>query len=257
MDFTFLIVSFIINIIICFGIPIGTFIYLLLKKRQHLKSFLLGVVVFLVSQIFLRIPLINNVLSQTDWFMMLPTLYPIIYSIFLGLSAGVFEEVGRFIGFRFGLKDKRTWTDGLVFGIGHGGIEALLISGVACIQNLIALISLSMGTYTDSILGVDQTTAVDMYLSVSNLTVLTVGVERLLAIGIHIGLSILVLYGLNQNKGRYKFLVIAILIHTVIDAVVVILQQLGFGIVVIEVWCAICSLFLIIYSIKSKKIFNN
>ena len=46
-----------------------------------------------------------------------------------GLMAGVFEETGRYVSFKWFLKKETRIQDGLSYGIGHGGIEAMLIVG--------------------------------------------------------------------------------------------------------------------------------
>src|SRR5699024_180091 len=51
---------------------------------------------------------------------------PLVYAIYESLAAGVFEEIGRFIGFRYLLKKFRSWKDGIAYCIGHGGIESML-----------------------------------------------------------------------------------------------------------------------------------
>src|SRR5690625_2683858 len=63
------------------------------------------------------------------------------------LMAGVFEEVGRYIMMRFALKKYRDWQDGLAFGIGHGGIESILILGLSNLTMIIYAIQINAGTF--------------------------------------------------------------------------------------------------------------
>lgn len=65
MDSVPIIISFTINILICFGIPFGYLLYAI-KKRKNLKPFFIGALVFFISQILLRIPLITYVLPKFD-----------------------------------------------------------------------------------------------------------------------------------------------------------------------------------------------
>lgn len=254
MKFLPLIISYSINIIICFGIPIGYLIYLIAAKKTGVKPFFIGSLVFLVSQIFLRLPIIQYFLPKLDWYSIMTTLYPVIYSIFLGATAGIFEEVGRFLGFKLGLKNHRSWSNGIAFGMGHGGIEAMLITGIANIQNLIILISLKNGTFDGSKLGMTEENLRALYEATTSINVLLGGIERIFALSIHIGLTLLVLYGINRRKNLY--LGLSILIHAVIDAPLGIFMNLGFNIYLIELWCGICAAVLLIFSIKSKKLFE-
>ena len=145
MKDSLLVISLVINVIICIGIPLGIFIYILVKKRNYLKSYVIGALVFFITQICLRLPLINNVMVKFDSFNIFKSFYPVAYIIFLGITAGVFEECGRYMGFKLTLKKHRRFGDGVAFALGHGGIEALLIAGISSLYNLIILLNLNLG----------------------------------------------------------------------------------------------------------------
>ena len=203
MKDSLLVISLVINVIICIGIPLGVFIYILVKKRNYLKSYVIGALVFFITQICLRLPLINNVMVKFDSFNIFKSFYPVAYIIFLGITAGVFEECGRYMGFKLTLKKHRRFGDGVAFALGHGGIEALLIAGISSLYNLIILLNLNLGNYNGVILGVDANEAMIAFNSVSNISVLTIGLERMLAVVIHLGLTMIVLYGIKFSKKYY------------------------------------------------------
>lgn len=254
MNFNLLILSFSINIIISIGIPIGVLIYIIMRKRQYLKSYLIGSIIFFISQIILRLPLLNFLNLKSDWFMMLSSLSPIVYSAILGLSAGIFEEVGRFLGFKWCLNNNSSYKDGLAFGIGHGGIEAIIITGMASIQNLIIIISLKSGNFNAVKYGISLEEATGIYNSTSGFMVLLGGFERLFAMCIHIALTMIVLYGINKKKKRY--LLLAIILHGVVDSMLGILQYFGVGIIGIEIWVFICAIISVIFTVGCKKYFK-
>ncbi|MDQ0150912.1 YhfC family intramembrane metalloprotease [Eubacterium multiforme] len=251
MKFTALMICFFINIIISFGIPIGAFIYFIVKRKRCIKPFIVGMIVFLITQVFLRIPLLQNVLVNMDWYNNLSVFYPVLYALFLGITAGVFEEGGRYLGFKIALKNNRRWIDGIAFGFGHGGIEAILIVGLSSIKNLITLISLNNGTY----LGGNAESLKSLYLELSNINVLFGGIERISAIIIHIGLTLIVLYGINKKQIRY--LILAIIIHGAIDFMSGIFVMSGMNIVFSELFIGTFALGLLIFTIKSRKLFKN
>lgn len=193
-----------IDVLICFGIPIiGV---LLLRKRagRILKPFLLGMAAFVISQILLRIPLLQILLPNFKWFLSLQ-LQPYAYGLFLGLSAGIFEETARFIFLKYLLKGRTRLSDGLAFGLGHGGIEAMLLVGI---NGIAALILYPMGS-------------LDLAGS-SYLSLLLGGIERIFAVSFHIGATLVVLHGIRVNK-PWRYLMLAILLHGLIDSMVVIL----------------------------------
>lgn len=238
MNNCLIIICLIIDILICFGIPLGYLIYIIVNKRQNIKFYFVGVCAFTISQVFLRLPILNKVLPNMTWFLTMENFYPIIYCIFCGITAGLFEETARFIGFKAIIKgkDKIDWSSGVAFGIGHGGIEAILITGFNCIAELIKVINSNT----------------DLSGSVTVINALMPGVERLLAMTVHVGLTLLVLYGIKVKSKRY--LVLAIFIHGVIDSFSGIIPALGFNIYLVEVWCAIWAIGLLIFAVKAKKL---
>lgn len=192
------------NALICFGIPIIGL--LLLRKRAVLviRPFLFGMAAFFVSQILIRIPLLQFVLPNFNWFLTLQV-NTYAYGLFLGISAGIFEETARFICLRYFLTNRTRLGDGLAFGLGHGGIEAMLLVGI---NSLAAMILYPLGILDLSGSGY--------------LTILTGGIERVFAISFHIGATLVILYGIKVNK-PIRFLTLAILLHGLIDSGAVIL----------------------------------
>ena len=253
MKDSLLVISLVINVIICIGIPLGVFIYILVKKRNYLKSYVIGALVFFITQICLRLPLINNVMVKFDSFNIFKSFYPVTYIIFLGITAGVFEECGRYIGFKLTLKKHRRFGDGVAFALGHGGIEALLIAGISSLYNLIILLNLNLGNDNGTILGMDANEAMIAFNSVNNISVLTIGLERILAMVIHLGLTMIVLYGIKFSKKHY--LLIAIALHAIVDVVVAFIGSIMGSLFWVEVWCLICAIIFIIITIKIKEIF--
>lgn len=226
-------IGLVISFVISFVTPILMLIYYMVRKKQKLKPFIVGVLVFFISQIMLRLPLLSYVFPNQIWYMRL-SLNPYLYSIFLGLTAGIFEEVGRYIGFKYFLKNNQKYDDGLSFGFGHWAIEALLIVGI----NAIILL------FSHNLLEASG-------LSITNAFMM--GMERLFVLSVHVGLSIIVLYSVRLNKISYLF--IAIILHGIIDVGIGILPQIfNMGTIGIEIYLLIWGLgFLyLIYKLKLK-----
>ena len=51
--------------------------------------------------------------------------------VFVGLAAGLFEELFRYGMYRWWAKDARSWRTGILTGAGHGGAEAIIFGGLA------------------------------------------------------------------------------------------------------------------------------
>ena len=192
-------------LIIQFCAPIVLAIIFYRKEKVAIKSFLVGVLCFTVTQILIRVPLLQ-LLQLTDWYKNLVNSSIFLATLLLALSAGIFEEVGRFLSFRYVLKDGLEWKDGVAFGIGHGGIEAMYI-GLTNINNIALSLAINSGTF-DNIIAKQLPAEVadtikDQLTSIAPATFLAGGLERLFTIFIHIGLSLLVLYGVRNKKYIY------------------------------------------------------
>ena len=101
----------------------------LLSKAKILSGIsFTGAAVFILFQLVTRIPLIQLVLPGMDWYKETIQSNIWTYGLFLGFTAGLFEEVGRYLAFILILKNL-DWKNAVAFGIGHGGIEAILLVG--------------------------------------------------------------------------------------------------------------------------------
>lgn len=189
------VVSFCIMAGTCFGIPLVALLIMQKKGRRVIRPFVIGMAAFFISQILLRIPIMSIVLEPMVWYQILKK-QPFLFCLFTGFTAGLFEEVARYVGIRFFLKNNRRPMDGLAFGLGHGGIEAMLLVGFpVCLTIASGMVDIAIGEVALSAL------------------------ERAAAIGLHIGETMIVLTGINK-KQPFRYLIIAILIHTLTDFMV-------------------------------------
>lgn len=216
----------IFTIILTILLPVFFFIYATFSRKSI--PFILGVLTFIISQVILRIPLINYLNENSIHFTMLNMTRPILFSLLIAFSAGVFEEIGRFIMMRLFMRN-RSWKAGFLFGAGHGGIEAVILVGVPVLMFVLSS-------------------------PVINGQFVIGGIERLFAIILHIGLSIIVLNGVVQK--RYRYLFIAIIIHGLVNSsigIVPLLFPQQLHIIIIESVLIIGSILVLIYAIYLKR----
>src|SRR5690625_4607416 len=117
------VLGIIFSLFISIGLPLVALFYAIIRKRH--MPFLLGMLAFISSQVFIRIPLLEYMQVHSTTYLMFSAMQPVLFAVVIGLSAGVFEEMARFIIMRFFMK-QRNWQSGFLFGAGHGGIEAVL-----------------------------------------------------------------------------------------------------------------------------------
>lgn len=229
----------ILNILICFGIPLGGFFLLKRKEKRLLKAFIAGILAFFISQILIRLPLLQYVLPNFFWFHVLNTNI-VQKALFYGISAGIFEETARLIFMKLFLKENRSLYHGIVFGLGHGGIEAILFVGLSSFIYAIAtplnLLPLPTSSAFSILLG---------------------GAERIFAITFHIGASLIVLHGIRANK-KFLFTLFAIILHGILDSSSLLLPAfLHWNTITLELFIMLFSIATLCFGIflfKTKKI---
>lgn len=211
-------------------IPIGLIIYLGVKKKLNIKAALLGAGFFILFVLILEKLLHFFVLGMNpkDSFIFNNT---ILFMLYGGLAAGIFEETARFIGFKFIFKvDKNTdISTGLSYGVGHGGIEALIIGGLAAINNIAYSFMINNGTINTITNALPEAqreviqTVIDSLVNTQSYLFAISGIERLFALVIQISLSVIVFKAVSQRK--FILFPVAILLHAVVDFVAVLAQK--------------------------------
>lgn len=252
----FMILTFLVSTIL----PILLVIFFYKKEKISLKVVFIGAIAFFIATQILEAPihrmvLINNKttaeLFRNPW----------LYMLYGGLMAGIFEEVSRYLMFKFVLKGNRQWKDGLAYGIGHGGIEAMLIVGMTFFNNIIMALQINSGSF-EKLLQVEgapvealKAVYIQMVSSPSYIWGIA-SIERICAIIIQIALSLIVLYAIKERKNIY--LLLAILIHAVIDFPAA-LHQAGVikSIAIIEEFSIIVAVIALAFIVKSKKLFSD
>lgn len=205
------------NLSVSFGIPIAAIIFLAYKKKSAVKPFLIGMLAFFLSQFVLRIPILQIILPQMAWFRNMQN-HIWIYALFLGSTAALFEETARWLAMKYFMKDKKEFSHGIAFGLGHGGIEAVLIVGITSINNIIYMAAIQNGGYDLLMQSVPQETAAaikEQFLSMNFWYASMGGVERISAILFHVAASLFVLKAVKENKMVYY--AIAFLLHMFFD----------------------------------------
>jgi len=223
----------ILNAGLMIGIPVAAALLIYKRGKSGFRPVWIGAAVFVLSQVG-HIPF--------NQFLMVPGLRALgvdlaaqggislwVLGIAAGLSAGIFEEVARFLALKFWLrKDTHTLLP-VKYGIGHGGIEALLL-GLIALFALVQVVVLG-GEGAVDLLPPEQVDlarsqlaaywAVPWYYSVLG------AAERISAMAFQIGASILVYKSVRTKN--YLYLIIAVIGHMVLDAfAVVAVKQLDF-----------------------------
>ena len=211
-----------LNALLMIVMPILLGVFLARRLGLKWSLYAVGAVTFVASQV-VHIPLnigltalfANEILPAPPAAWRLP-----FNAVVLGLTAGLCEEIARYLVYRSWIKSARTWREALMFGAGHGGIEAVItgaLVGVAFVQ-LAALRYVDVSTLP---IPADQQALaakqIAEYWLAPWYASLLGAVERAFALCFHLSAAVLVLQAVARRN--LLWLVAAILWHTAINAV--------------------------------------
>lgn len=193
-------------------------------KLNHIPSaWFLGAVGFFITQMLIRIRVLNGLAANPNFQSFAENHY-ILYCLILAFTAAAFELAGRY-GVAKVLKRDMTFRRSLAAGLGHGGIESMLIVGMTYVNNLIYMVMIQTGSFDAAVAqsaaaGVDpaQLMAVrDALISTSPVLFLMAGYERLLTMICHTAMSVTVCWGVRQGRPG-KSMIACLIFHTLLDS---------------------------------------
>ena len=239
--------SLAITVILMIAIPVLFFICWRRKHKEqtNIGYLIAGTVGFLVSARVLEAGvhylciIADNPVSR---FINGNTAAYVLYGIAM---AGIFEECGRHIVLKYIMKKNRTPENAVLYGIGHGGIEILAVVlpliitylAVAALfssgntENALSTLKITEETAAAAIPSVQAAAAFDYAMMAMNV------MERLFAMLAHIAFTVIVFYGVVNR--RKAFLLMAIVLHMLMDTFPALYQRGAMPLWAVEVWAAL------------------
>ena len=195
------------------------------KRRNEgvWRAWMIGAAGFFVPQLVIR-PLLRIALSGTgyeDWALG----NPIAYAFLSALFAAVLELAGRCAGAGL-LRKTSSPHQALAAGLGHGGMESIILIGVSYVNNLAFLVMLQNGQFDAMVAeiaatGVDTeglTAAALALESASAWLFLLAGLERVLTMICQACMTVMVFYGFHRGR-PLPWLLGCLGIHFLIDCI--------------------------------------
>lgn len=219
-----------ISAVLAVLVPIGIIIFMGVKKRLNWKAMLFGSLLFVIFVLILE-RILHGLVLGSDPAKSVIYQNPILFMLYGGLAAGIFEETARFLGFKFliRIRDHESLDTGISYGLGHGGIEAILVGGLTAVGNLTTSVMFNSGAL-NSVMGDMNGEQLNTFKQGLNTLITTPssmflmsGVERLIALVLQIALSLFVFKAIAEKKWQY--FVYAILIHAGVDMIAVLFQK--------------------------------
>lgn len=197
-------------------LPIAAIVFFKLKNKDvKLRYVFVGAVAFVAFAL---------ILEQVLHYFMLPIVQQstVAYVIYGILAAGIFEETGRFVAYKIFCKKESDPRASIMYGLGHGGIEAIILVGLTMLSYAITAVTINaMGM--ESVMSTVPAEQVDLVMAqtkaLSEFTMsnaLISVVERLIAIALHVSLSVVVFASIKL-KGKLWLFPAAIALHAIFD----------------------------------------
>ncbi|MBE5884042.1 MAG: YhfC family intramembrane metalloprotease [Lachnospiraceae bacterium] len=220
------VIAVLITLFVSLILPVIVYIVYGVKNKGKgvWTAWLLGAAGFFVFQVILRMPILN-VLSVVPGFTDFVTTHYVWYCLILALTAALFEVAGRYIVAKI-IGKKLSPERSIAAGLGHGGIEAMVIVGMTYVNNIIYILMINTGAFDGMIeqiaaMGLDTAPYLgikETFLTTAPGTFLLGGYERILTMLLHVALTMLVCYFVSRKKDILG-IVICVLIHWMVDFV--------------------------------------
>ena len=242
-----LLITYVLSLLVMLGLPIVLAFLIVRKFKVSWLVVLTGVLTFIASQV-LRIPAsygINALFG--NGIIPVPSDYwaPLVSAIIAGLMAGIFEETARWVGFKLLKKKAEKFGSALALGAGHGGIESIILAILGTAATLFTVLFFNAGAQIAKGVSTGEVQftlfQIEQFWTNPWHTGLLPGVERLIALSVQIFLSTLVWRAVVDRS--FLWFLLAVIFHTLVDAVAVFLSQIGWSYWAIE---GILSVFMLI-----------
>ena len=228
-----------VSLVFSVAFPIALFMYFKKRHEADTPPFFIGCAVMLlfalvlesvVHSLVLGSPAGNTIVNNT-----------LLYALYGGLMAGIFEETGRFLAFKTVMgRYRHNDANALMYGAGHGSLEVLALLGLTMITNITFSLMLNGGGAAEALRGMSAADAASMEEIFASLTgsapyIFLMGIiERVFAVVLQISLSVIVWFSVKRS-GRLYLYPTAIGIHAAVDAVTAVLSRSAVPTVVTEI----------------------
>ncbi len=226
-----------LSVLLMISFPVAVAVWWRRRVMTPWYLFCVGAAAFVAAQVY-HLPL-NN------WLTDMGVIGPVMAgapglgrtAVILGLSAGLCEGVARAVSFGLlrRLGKAQNWADGVMVGLGHGGIEVMLVGGVLVAASVASLLALQSADLSAQGFSPEQMLAVERQLTfflASPFSAITPLVERMIALTLHVIVSVLVWQAFARRNPLY--FVAGVAYHALVDTVAVYLAATAVSVWLIE-----------------------
>ena len=233
MDYR-IVASFSIAILVDIAFPLAVTIWFKRWYGSSWRVWFCGALIFVVFQLVSRVPLMIYLDTVVGPKIAESTVLTVGWIAVAAVTAGLVEETGRWLGYRHLFRRARAeydWRNGVVYGLGHGGIESIVLVGGMALTSLFSYIFVSRldPSQMSALVSPEQMEAVlaaqEQFRTMSPWLPLLGGLERILTLPIQVCFSLLVLQCFVRGERRWLW--IAMLAHAAVDFVAPLVARAG------------------------------
>lgn len=216
------IIGVICSTVLSIGVSLALLIVGKAKYKAKISSFLVGAGTFFLFAMILE-RLMHLLVIQVCGLNAQSN--PWLYYVYAAAAAAVFEETGRILAMKLCMKKRLDFPNALMYGFGHGGMEAVLLGGLANISTLRSMLMINSGAMQNALAALPAESASQALTQLSSLWTTPAllffvsGIERISAMILHIGLSLLIYRAVTSGKRGIAALAYGI--HFVVDFIAV------------------------------------
>lgn len=232
-------------------LPIVLLIIVRKKTGARISAFFIGCGIFIGFALILE-QILHVIVLRTVGSILQSNIF--LYGLYGGLAAALFEETGRLIAMKFFMKKNLNKGNALMYGVGHGGAEAMIIVGFSSVNNLISSVMINSGGMQMTISLLEPSLQEATYQQLKALWELPAyqfylgGVERIFAIILQICLSVLAYKAVKANNK--KFWAAAFLLHFIVDFVTVVTAGIGIPVWAVEMEVMVITAIIAYYTVR-------
>lgn len=211
--------------LVSFLLPIALIISVKVNFKAKISSFFVGCVTYVFFAMFLEALFHGLILELTGTGF---SDQKVLYAIFAGLTAAIFEEMGRYVVMRYWIKDKLNRGNAIMYGVGHGGVEALAVVGISYASNYLISKMINSGQLEETLAAMEEAMRTETIQSLSSLWTspaadfYIAGIERIPMLILQVALSFLMFRAVQRNDP--KLITMAMLIHFLVESITIILS---------------------------------
>lgn len=206
-------------------VPVVAFIFFRKKNPDAKKTaVLVGALTFIISALVLE-KLLHTAVFKAFGTALNANIW--LYALYGGLAAAVFEETGRLLAMKYAMKGSLNKQNSVMYGIGHGGIESVIIAGLSHLALIFVAVYLNNAPAEKiSVLMAKSPALFQQMQAIAAIPAFTLclsGIERIAAFALQISLSYLVYRAVAEKKA--KLFLAALGLHFFVDASAVIMAK--------------------------------